>query len=602
MKFEIQADGEKVPLLHFWNGSGFSPGSLLLNADMQQQMAYAGSIPFQGIRYIRIHYLLDLVSVENFETENPKYQWNVLDTCIDVLITHNLLPFFELMGNPSNCFNDFTDASQVNKWKNFVFQLVTHFIERHGMDSVVQWYFETWNEPDGNWWKQSEEAFCNYYDACSEGLKMVSSDLRLGGPGTCMGNSSIFRTFLAHCDTGTNYFTKEKGVRLDFISVHEKGAHACVEDVNPNSRGIVEREQALHDYIVSQHPRFSNIPFINNECDPQVGWWDTHTWRAKAYNAALVVKIIAQHIELFLDRGVNYAMLSNDNGFVGSWGRRTMMARFGLEEDKKAQHEYEFTLDELKENPKRRKFAMVKKPVLSVMTMLSMLGTERLPIRSDSPSSSLGVMATMHDNSQLALLVFNSSDIIMSSGEKTIEATILGIPFSEGILSEYRIESGYTDPFSIWEQSQFPQIPDVHLLKKMRDEAELQQIGEGKRITLADGELTIKTTIPLPSVRLFLFTKKSDEIPDQIENPKTTIFDGLDDAYEDVLVSWPGINTKNLKTYEVFYKPKHYKYYYRINDSDTQCSLWLHTRKKNEKGEYRIRAVTFSDRCSTITF
>jgi hypothetical protein len=50
------------PLTHFWRSTGFSPASLLLNADMRQAMAYAGSIPHGGLTYIRIHYLLDLVT------------------------------------------------------------------------------------------------------------------------------------------------------------------------------------------------------------------------------------------------------------------------------------------------------------------------------------------------------------------------------------------------------------------------------------------------------------------------------------------------------------------------------------------------------------
>nr|WP_319472807.1 hypothetical protein [uncultured Sphaerochaeta sp.] len=599
MDFTIDVVNGKRPFKNFWNGSGFSPGSLLLNADMQQQMAYAGSIPFHGIRYIRIHYLLDLVKIMHIDSDKPLYQWDVLDKCIDVLIENNLLPFFELMGNPEGYFTDFTDNVQVMKWRDFIFHLVQHFIDRYGISCVLQWYFETWNEPDGSWWKQSEEAFCNYYDACSEGLSMVHTDLKFGGPGTCMGLSSIFKSILAHCDTGVNYFTKMQGTRLDFISIHEKGIQACVEDINPNSLKIVEKEQLLYNYVVANHPRFKRIPFINNECDPQVGWWDTHTWRAKSYHAAIAVKIIHQHIEAFHDRGVSYPLLSNDNGFVGGWGRRTMMARFGLEEDQKAQNEYKISADEFEEDKKRRTFAMIKKPILSVMTMLSLLGNERCSIESSSSFSqpNIGVIATMKHDQQLAVLVYHSNDEIMSSGNEPVNIKILGIPFSEGILTEYRVEQGFTDPFSLWEAEGFPQVPDVSLLERMRDEAELQAIGKGQQLSISHGELTIETIIPIPSVRLFLFTKQNKEKPPMVEQPITKIFSGLDLEYEDVLIKWPSIDLHSLQTYEVLYRKESSSDFERINKVDTQCALWLHTRKKGEVGEYRVRAVDFWGNC-----
>jgi L-iduronidase len=63
--------------------------------------------------------------------------------------------------------------------------------------------------------------------------------LRLGGPGTCITISPLFQAFLAHCDTGTNYFTGETGVRLDFISVHEKGIRASKEDLNQRTMALL---------------------------------------------------------------------------------------------------------------------------------------------------------------------------------------------------------------------------------------------------------------------------------------------------------------------------------------------------------------------------
>lgn len=126
--------------------------------------------------------------------------------------------------------------------------------DKYGLQYVSQWNFETWNEPNNGdfdnvsmsiqgktkavlticWslfhkWLLSllfsPEGFLNYYDACSEGLRAASSLLRFGGPGdSCRSppRSPFCWALLQHCYNGTNYFTGEKGVRMDFIALHKK--------------------------------------------------------------------------------------------------------------------------------------------------------------------------------------------------------------------------------------------------------------------------------------------------------------------------------------------------------------------------------------------
>ena len=60
---------------------------------------------------------------------------------------------------------------------------------------------------------------------------------------------------------------------------------------------LLEREIRAIEHIRRRHPRFAATPFMNNECDPQVGWGDFHTWHARPYYAAIVCKIISQHLE-----------------------------------------------------------------------------------------------------------------------------------------------------------------------------------------------------------------------------------------------------------------------------------------------------------------
>ncbi|MFW6271228.1 MAG: GH39 family glycosyl hydrolase [Bacillota bacterium] len=438
IKIKVDFQKKMGKMDHFWESTGFTPAELLLRSDMEQTIKYFGSVANRGLKHVRIHYLLRLVKLVK---KNPfEWDWSQLDQGLDLLVENNLKPFFELMGNPApDYFNNFSDEEQLIQWKNFIREMVLHYINRYGLKEVRSWYFETTNEPDVGWdwgWGGNVKNFCNYYDACSEGLKEADPQLIFGGPGTCQTLSPIFKGLIQHCDQGTNFFTGEKGVRLDFISVHEKGVKAHKEDLNPDSRGIKEREIKILKYIKNNHSRFKKTPFMNNECDPQVGWADIHTWRAKPYYAAIAAKIINQHLVDLKQVGVNYRLLSNDNGFIGTWGNRTLLCRFGNDD-----------------KVKKGKFSLIKKPIFNLMTMLSLLGDTSCSVEKQEESDEIGVLATITGKDQVAALIYNSKDQIMNCGKSLVKLNLKGIPFSKGMVVHYRIDKENSNPYSYWEDS-----------------------------------------------------------------------------------------------------------------------------------------------------
>lgn len=583
-------------LKHFWNSTGFTPASLLLNADMRQNMAYAGSIPNGGLKYIRIHYLLELVSGTGFGTENVAYDWSILDQAMDVLIENNLIPIFELMGNPSRYFNDMTDDTVAHAWKQFVRDLALHYIDRYGLDDVRKWYFETWNEPDIGWWKQSSESFMIYYDGCSEGLKEADPELILGGPGSARTLSPLFREFLAHCDSGTNYFTGETGTRLDFISVHEKGVRASPEDLNPNSMRISNREAEAVEYIRQYHPRLAGIPFMNNECDPQVGWKDFHTWRGRTYHAAIACKIINQHILSLVDNlGVNYTLLSNDHGFMGQWGNRTLLARFGDIEDRRAQSGYLTEEGDLREDLGRRKFESIKKPVLNVMALLSLLGDKQYKITDGGVASApLGILATARDDNQVAILVYHSEDKIISSGSEHIKLTLDNLPFEQATLAHYRLDDKHGNPFDVWEKQGAPRYPTQDQYLELRQHHEPTLLEPTYDVSIHDGSLVLEFDMPLPSVSLILLSTRPDRHPEPVTNLRLEHYDGLSNVNQ-VMVKWDEVmHTRFIQTYEVYVRTSSEHSFERVNTVDTICTAFLHVPSQQvTEGEYMVRSVDY---------
>lgn len=582
------------PLHHFWRSTGFSPANLLLNADMQQALTYVGSIPHQGMTHVRIHYLLELVKITNFLKPNVEYDWSVLDERMDVLVKSGLKPFFELMGYPAGMFVDFENDKHLHGWKDFISATIKHYIDRYGIKEVRSWYFETWNEPDISFWKQSDEAFMNYYDACSEGLKAVDQKLIFGGPGTARTMSDRFKNLLAHCDNGTNYFTKEKGVRLDFISVHEKGVRSHNEDLKPNTKSIIERESRAIDYIQTNHPEFKKLPFINNECDPQVGWSRFHTWRALPYYPAIAAKIINQHIIALGDeKGVNYELLSNDNGFLGPWGNRSLLARFGeLKNVDIGQSAERKDLLRFEEDMARRKFEQIKKPIYNLMVMLSLLGDNRVAISGpESWTDETGVIASERNEEQVAVLVYNSRDNMYSSGSNHIQLQFENIPFKNAMVVHYRIDEKFTNPFPLWENMGAPNILVDTNLQALQDRMELEMLYPPEKTPLPDGTLETCFDLPLHGVSLILVSKKPATGPPQVKNLRHKAYDGLGEIPRNMII-WDSLDSRFIKTFKVLFSNSENGPFERLNSADLLCSAFQHNIPR-KGGFYKVQAVDF---------
>lgn len=132
----INASNSVDNLDHFWESTGFCPPDphqefykFILSDDELQNIAYIGSVPNQGIKQVRIHWLLDLITLS--QTENDKhveYNFTNLDKAMDLLINNGLRPGFELMGNPSNYFSDFDDVKQIFAWRDLIYATAKHLV------------------------------------------------------------------------------------------------------------------------------------------------------------------------------------------------------------------------------------------------------------------------------------------------------------------------------------------------------------------------------------------------------------------------------------------------------------------------------------------
>ncbi|TVR16204.1 MAG: hypothetical protein EA401_01715 [Planctomycetota bacterium] len=329
-QIDLSAEGERLPI--YWNGTGFTPGNLLLRSDMQLTLDYQAAIPNQGMHYVRPHWLLNMVTVRNPGSDQARYDYQQLFSALDQLVNRGMKPIFEIMGFPrvigsaavtydadaqgqrgrrQQWIPDFQERSDYLLWHDFIIDLTRNLEDRYGSEELKSWYFESTNEPDiHEWfWDQGIPALLNYWDATSSAIKAVNEDYRFGGPGTATVLSPEFKAVIAHCDTGSNAITGETGSVLDFISVHAKN----------RPYAMIDMEQRSIDWIREHHPRFRSLPFWNNEADPTWGWRRPFWWRPTAWYASFIIQSVDAHNRLLIDTSdINYGLLLNDKGFLGT--------------------------------------------------------------------------------------------------------------------------------------------------------------------------------------------------------------------------------------------------------------------------------------------
>ncbi len=564
--FEVDCSAEIGNLDHFWNASGLAMD--YTDSVQQQNMYLIGSVPHQGMLYQRPHDLLDLVTVKNMNSENPTYDWSEMDNFIDAIIKSGQKMFFEIMGNPSNHFSDFNDDNQLRQWKRLVKDLALHLEDRYGKQEVRSWYFETWNEPDGDYhWDWDKEEFYKYYDACSEGLKEADPQLKFGGPGVANRHSDYVFGLIEHCMEGESYFGSKfgvgvKGVRMDFISYHNK-------KWQPTQ---VERDIETTEKIISKYPQLIDKLFVNNESDVKCCWRDfDKPYRKDHWYASYVARQVTDHWHRLIHKmGINFR-LANDNAFIGDWINRTNFKWFGDGEE----------------------FALIKQPVHNQMILMSLLGNSVCKTEGFDPEKNVGIFATKRNDNQLALMIYAHESDYKRQQNYNIILKLKNIPFKNSKIARYTIDSGHVNTYKLWTQMGSPAEPEDEHIEKLRNAQEIQPAEKIKDLDRT--ELTANIELPLHTVTFFCISKDPGKSPEKIKGLFSEVYPGLDDDDEDVLIFWEE-GSRFIKTYEVLHSDSPDGPFKRINKPDLLCTSFIHSRDEDDTGYYRVRAVDFWNR------
>ncbi|CAH8281473.1 xylan 1,4-beta-xylosidase [Mariniflexile fucanivorans] len=246
--------GEKFE--HFWSKSvGAGRANEGLRAGWLEQLEKVQDEC--GFEFVRFHGIFHDDMFPVFEKDGKyTYNWQYIDDLFDRMLDLNVKPFVELafLPTPLAAENSKTqfwwkanitpDESKYGEWHNLVKAFTQHCVDRYGIDEVLTWYFEVWNEPNLHYgfFDGTKSQYFELYKQSVKAVRSVDNRLKVGGPsssnfvadgrydGEVESRSGDLITFTADnindlewkgawIEDFLKYCTKEK-LPVDFVSTH----------------------------------------------------------------------------------------------------------------------------------------------------------------------------------------------------------------------------------------------------------------------------------------------------------------------------------------------------------------------------------------------
>lgn len=486
--------------------------------------------------YIRAHHLLTSgdgkaelkFSSTNVYTEDasgkPVYDFKILDGIFDEYKAAGVRPMVEFGFMPKDLAAELPNRHepyQVHypkstisgasnnppkdyaKWGELVRVVTAHFVERYGRETVQQWYFEVWNEPDIDYWHSTAEDYWKLYDYAVAGVRKALPAARVGGPATTSPSSekayNYLKGFLDHVQSGKS-MADGKAIPLDFISFHAKGRPTIIE--GRVTMGI-KHELADADrgfYLISQYPKYRNLPIIISEADPE---------GCAACSSR-----------------VNPANNYRNGTLYPAYTATAFKALFDLQDKHKVNllsmlsWSFEFEDKDYFEGFRSLATNGIDKPVLNLFRMFGLMSGTRVATTSTGsvPLDTLvstGVregadvdgMATIADR-DASVLLWNYHDADLAAAATPTTVKVQGIPrgVTRVLVKHYRIDDTHSNAYTVWKAMGSPQQPTTEQYAQLKSQAGLQLLTSPVWLDVVDGKLTIPTELPRQSISLLKIT------------------------------------------------------------------------------------------------
>ena len=225
-----------------------------------------------GFEYIRFHGLFheDMMVYHEDGDGKAYYNWQYIDKLFDYLFDANIHPIVELGFMPYSLSTaeayifwwkgNTSPPKDYDKWADLVRQFAIHCINRYGLDEVLQWYFEVWNEANGGFWTGTQEEYFKLYEYSVKALKSINKGLKVGGPASTAHSMEGVAPWVEDLID----FCEKNDQPLDFISTHPY-PNGWPLDTDGNYKQIYKGKESLKTDLDWLRKTIDNSRFRNAE-------------------------------------------------------------------------------------------------------------------------------------------------------------------------------------------------------------------------------------------------------------------------------------------------------------------------------------------------
>ena len=526
-------------LKHTWNYIGYDECNYTHSPGGMDLIAKFGKL--EKPYYMRAHHMLCTGIMHGFykwgstnvytedEAGNPVYYYDLIDQMVEIWLSNNCKPFFELgfmprdLADPREAENKIRynmdeyrrrgwamPPKDYQKWYDLIYHLVEHLKERFGEEELSTWYFEMWNEQDIFYWRGTHEEFCKMYDYAEAAIHAVSPAIRFGGPATCgvsdpNGRASNFlRGFLKHIKEEQNHYSGQVGTRIDFMTFHTKGGIYSGLDAKPVKQiPAVKRllESVVCQTNIIREMGYGDLEIILSEADPDAwaagGRFDNFNlnFRNTEYYASFVM---AAYKYLY-----DYAQEQNMDIRPLAWA-------FMFEGERCFEGTRTFTTQG------------IDKAVFNLFKFFAKMGTQKVELLSDRSINPLRFedmngsaegpqidgWATQDSEDAMQILLFCHHDDWDVKGEFDINLQIANLPMDGSVrIKHYRIDAEHSNPYSEWLRQGSPNYPNEGQRKAIVARSGLEFCEAPQVVEVCRGKIQKQFVLPVHGISLLVIEK-----------------------------------------------------------------------------------------------
>ncbi len=486
--------------------------------------------------YIRVHHLFTSGngvpelkwSSTNVYTEDekgtPQYDFSIIDEIFDSFKSAGVRPMVELGFMPQDLAAQLPDRHEpyqvhypqstvsgaVNnppkdyaKWGELVRAVTSHLVKRYGRTTVLQWYFEVWNEPDIDYWHGTPESYWKLYDYAVAAVRAALPGAKVGGPAsTGPGSEKAYKfldAFLRHVDTGKSAADGKK-LPMDFISFHVKGQphfHEGRVTMGINKE-LTDADKGFE--IISKYPGFRHLPIILSEADPEgCAACSSKVNPANNYrNGTLYPAYTAAAYKGLMELGERRDV---DLQAMLSWS-------------------FEFEGKDYFEGFRSLATNGIDKPILNFFRMAALMRGDRVSVASDGRVSldemlasgvrsapDVDALATKAEH-EVEVLLWNYHDKDETAADSPANLAVGGIPtgIKRILVTQYRIDETHSNAYTLWKAMGSPQHPSPEQCAELKARDGLQLLTSPSWMDVDRGAISLQMKMPRESVSLVQLT------------------------------------------------------------------------------------------------